>query len=37
MRTRGGIHRGSEKNANMYARNFIDAYNRIIKHMTDPL
>lgn len=37
MRTRGGIHRGSEKNANMYASNFIDAYNRIIKQMTDPL
>jgi hypothetical protein len=37
MRTRGGIHRGSEKNANMYARNFIGAYNRIIKQMTDPL
>ena len=37
MRTRGGIHRGSEKNANMYARNFINAYNRIIKQMTDPL
>jgi hypothetical protein len=34
MRTRGGIHKGSEKNANMYARNFIDAYNRIIKQMT---
>ena len=35
MRTRGGIHRGSEKNANTYARNFIDAYNRIIKQMTE--
>ena len=35
MRTRGGIHRGSEKNANMYARNFIDAYNRIIKQMAE--
>ncbi len=35
MRTRGGIHRGSEKNANMYARNFINAYNRIIKQMTE--
>jgi ribosomal protein L21E len=35
IRTRGGIHRGSEKNANMYARNFIDAYNRIIKQMTE--
>ena len=33
MRTKGGIHRGSEKNANMYARSFIDAYNRTIKKM----
>src|SRR5690348_9194237 len=31
IRTRGGIHRGSEKNANMYAKSFIDAYNRIAK------
>ena len=35
IRTKGAIHRGSEKNANMYARNFIDAYNRIIKQMTE--
>jgi hypothetical protein len=35
IRTRGAIHRGSEKNANMYARSFIDAYNRIIKQMTE--
>lgn len=33
IRTRGGIHRGSEKNANMYAKSFIDAYNRTIKEM----
>ena len=31
IRTRGGIHRGSERNANMYAKSFIDAYNRIAK------
>ena len=31
IRTKGGIHRGSEKNANMYAKSFIDAYNRIIR------
>jgi hypothetical protein len=35
IRTKGAIHRGSEKNANMYARSFIDAYNRIIKQMTE--
>ena len=28
IRTRGGIHRGSEKHANMYARCFIDAYKK---------
>jgi hypothetical protein len=33
MRTKGGIHRGSEKNANLYAKSFIDAYNRTIKKM----
>ena len=31
IRTRGCVHRGSEKNANMYAKSFIDAYNRTIK------
>ena len=31
IRTRGGVHRGSERNANMYAKSFIDAYNRIDK------
>jgi hypothetical protein len=35
IRTKGAIHRGSEKNANIYARSFIDAYNRIIKQMTE--
>jgi hypothetical protein len=35
IRTKGGIHRGSEKNANLYAKSFIDAYNRIIKQMTE--
>jgi hypothetical protein len=35
IRTKGGMHRGSEKNANLYARNFIDSYNRIIKQMTE--
>ena len=29
IRTKGGIHRGSEKNANMYAKGFIDAYKKI--------
>lgn len=31
IRTRGGTHRGSERNANIYAKSFIDAYNRIAK------
>jgi hypothetical protein len=35
IRTKGGIHRGSEKNANMYAKSFIDAYNRIIRQKTE--
>src|ERR687896_654773 len=29
IRTKGGIHRGSEKNANMFATDFIDAYKKI--------
>ena len=28
IRTRGGVHRGSERHANMYARCFIDAYKK---------
>ena len=35
IRTKGGRHRGSEKNANMYAKSFIDAYNRIIKQIIE--
>jgi hypothetical protein len=35
IRTKGGIHRGSEKNANLYAKTFIDAYNRIIKQVME--
>jgi hypothetical protein len=31
IRTRAGVHRGSERNADMYAKSFIDAYNRTIK------
>ncbi len=30
IRTSDGIHRGSEKHANMYAKSFIDSYNKII-------
>ncbi|MFL6435531.1 MAG: hypothetical protein ACJ71O_17580 [Nitrososphaeraceae archaeon] len=26
IRTKAGVHKGSEKNANMYAKSFIDAY-----------
>ena len=33
IRTKGGIHRGSEKYANTYAREFIDSYNKIINQM----
>ena len=33
IRTKGGIHRGSEKYANTYARNFIDSYKKIINQM----
>jgi hypothetical protein len=29
IRTKGGIHRGSEKHANTYAKDFIDAYMKI--------
>ena len=30
MRMTGGVHRGSEKHANMYAKSFIISYNKII-------
>ena len=30
LRSRGGVHRGSEKNANMYAKKFIDAYSKVL-------
>ena len=30
IRTKGGIHKGSEKYANMYAKSFIDSYNKIV-------
>jgi hypothetical protein len=30
IRTKGGIHRGSEKHANTYAKDFVDAYKKII-------
>ena len=33
IRTKGGIHRGSEKYANTYARGFIDSYKKIINQM----
>jgi hypothetical protein len=29
IRTKGGIHRGSEKHANLYAKDFVDAYKKI--------
>lgn len=30
IRTKGGVNRGSEKNANTDAKSFIDAYNRTL-------
>jgi hypothetical protein len=33
IRTRAGVHRGSEKHANMYAKSFIDSYKKIVKKM----
>jgi hypothetical protein len=35
IRTKAGIHRGSEKNANIYAKSFIDAYNRTVKQIME--
>jgi hypothetical protein len=29
LRSRGGVHRGSERNANKYAKKFIDAYSKV--------
>jgi hypothetical protein len=34
IRTKGGIHRGSEKHANTYAKSFIKSYNKIIDQIT---
>jgi hypothetical protein len=33
IRTKGGIHRGSEKYANKYAKSFIDSYKKIIDEL----
>jgi hypothetical protein len=30
LRSRVGVHRGSEKNANMYANRFVDAYSKVL-------
>jgi hypothetical protein len=35
IRTTGGIHRGSEKHANMYAKGFIISYNKIIAQIME--
>ncbi len=32
LRTRGGMHRGCEKYANIYAQGFIDSYNKILSN-----
>ena len=33
LRTTAGVHKGSEKHANMYARGFIDSYKTINNHI----
>jgi hypothetical protein len=33
IRSKMGIHRGSEKRANLYAQNFVDAYMKIVEKM----
>ena len=33
LRTTAGVHRGSEKHANMYARGFIDSYKNIVSNL----
>ena len=33
IRTKGGIHRGSEKYANTYAKSFIDSYKKIVAQL----
>ena len=35
IRTRAGVHRGSEKHANMYAESFVDSYKRLFEQMRD--
>ena len=35
IRTRAGVHRGSEKHANMYAQSFLDSYKRLVEQMRD--
>src|ERR687885_1863674 len=35
IRTKAGAHRGSEKNANVYAKSFIDSYNKYLKQITE--
>ena len=34
IRTKGGIHKGSEKYANTYAKSFIESYKKIIDQIT---
>ena len=35
IRTRAGVHKGSEKHANMYAQSFLDSYKRLVEQMRD--
>jgi hypothetical protein len=37
IRTKGGVHRGSEKHANMYAKSFIVSYNKIIEQIINKI
>lgn len=37
IRTKGGVHRGSEKHANMYAKSFIVSYNKIIEQIKNKI
>jgi hypothetical protein len=35
IRIRAGVHRGSEKHANMYAQSFVDSYKRLVEQIRD--
>ena len=35
IRSKLGVHRGSEKHANMYAKDFVDSYTRIVRQLSE--